>query len=147
MNNVVIDIVVVFTAILFNLSVVGIMLSRVPGWKEIEQILGLFYLALILPMGLGAFHNAINQRAPWYWILPGLVILYLFIEGILDYILHYDFRRSKWLSLSLSVFYFTQSGMVGYAFLVDVGWGITVLVTYFMSMAATAYSYAKVKHV
>jgi hypothetical protein len=35
-------------------------------------------------------------------------------------------------------------GMIGYAFLVGRVFGFITLVTYFMQLAATAYSYAKV---
>ncbi len=146
MNNTIIDMVIVISAILFNLVVVGIMLSRIPGWKEIEHFLGLFPIGLILPLGIALFYNLREQREWWFWGIPGLVILYLLLEAILDYIMYFNFRKSRWLGPYLLVFYLAQWGLVGYAFLAKVGWGIVVLVMYFLSLAATAYSYAKVKH-
>lgn len=141
-----IDLVAVICANVFNLAIIGVMLSRLPGWKKFERGLGLFNIGLIFPLGLVAAYNAINQRSGWLIALPGFMILFLIIELILDYVLKANFRYSRLLGPYLMVFYLAQWAMIGYAFMADRIFGFLTLITYFLSLAATALSYAKVRH-
>lgn len=137
---------VVFTANLFNLLVVGIMLSRLKGWRRVERTLGIMSITLVLPLSLAVIKNLSVDREWWSVVLPGLLILYLLVEGLLDYVLKYPFRQSRWLGPYLLLFYLSQWGMIGYAFLVSQLYGFVTLLTYFLSLGATAYSYTKVGH-
>lgn len=141
-----VDWVVIISANIFNLAIVGIMLSRVHRKKKLERLFGLISVGLIVPFGIALVINFIDQRAWWFWGLPGLISLFLVIEAILDYVLHLDFRKSRWLGPYLLVFYLAQWGLVGYTFIADETWGLITLVTYFLSLGATAFSYKKVKH-
>jgi hypothetical protein len=141
-----IDIIVVICANIFNMMIVGVMLSRIPGWKRFERIIGLVNIALIAPLSVALGYNAINQRTWWMILMPGLVILYLFMEFILDYVLKSDFRHSRGLGPYLLIYYLAQWGLIGYAFIVGEIQGFVTLFTYFLSLGATAYSYARVRH-
>jgi len=146
MDFTLIDRVVVTCANLFNLVIVVVMLSRVPGWKKIEYYAGMINFVFILPLGISLIHNFENRRNIWMVILPGLLLIYLIIELILDYILQLSFRQSRWLGPYLLSFYLAQWGMVGYGFMVSQFFGFITLLTYFLSLGATAYSYKKVRH-
>ena len=146
MTNQVIDLIIIVVANIFNFVVVVIMLSRPPGWKKFEYYLGLFNTGLILPLGVAVVFNAINRREWWTLVLPGLLILYLVIELLLDYILKYPFRQTRWLGPYLGLFYLAQWMMIGYAFAVETVYGAITLETYFLTLGATAYSYRKVGH-
>jgi hypothetical protein len=141
-----IDFMVVVCANIFNLLIVGVMLSRIPGWKRFERIIGLVNIALIVPLSFALGYNALNQRTWWMILMPGLVVFYLFVELILDYVLESDFRQSRGLGPYLLVFYLAQWGLIGYAFMLGKFPGSVTLFTYFLSLGATAYSYAKVRH-
>jgi formylglycine-generating enzyme required for sulfatase activity len=65
---------------------------------------------------------------------------------LLDYVLKLEFRQTRWLGPYLLIFYAAQWGMIGFGFMVDRGPGFITLLTYFLSLAATDYSYAKVGH-
>ena len=84
----------------------------------------------------------------WLWLaaLPGVMIVYLLVEWLLDYALKLPFRQSRWLGAYLLLFYLAQWAMIGYAFIVRPLYGFITLPTYFLSLGATAYSYAKVGH-
>ncbi|MDH4272366.1 MAG: hypothetical protein OEW18_10395 [Candidatus Aminicenantes bacterium] len=142
----IIDLAVFIIANLINLLLVGIFLSRPSGLEKVEYILGLVMVSLILPVGLAILLNAMARREWWTIVLPLLLILYLVIELLLDYILKLDFRSTALLWPYLVVFYVALMGMIGYSFLIKKSFGYVTLCTYFLSLLATWYSYAKVGH-
>ena len=99
-----------------------------------------------IPFTLAAALNAIGHRDVWLVILPIPIVLHCVIELFVDYIWKSDFRQTRWLWPYLILFYIGQWLLVGYAFLVNDLYGFVTLVTYFLCLAATAYSYSKVKH-
>jgi hypothetical protein len=141
-----IDLGVFIIANLVNILLVGIFLARPMGFKKVEYILGLVMVSLILPVGFAVLLNALRRREWWTIVLPLLLILFLVIELLFDYILKLDFRSTALLWPYLLVFYVALMGMIGYSFLVKKSFGYVTLCTYFLSLLATWYSYAKVGH-
>jgi CDP-diglyceride synthetase len=142
----IIDLAVFIMANLVNLLLVGIFLSRPRGLDKAEYMLGLIMVALILPVGFAVLLNALRKREWWTIVLPLLLIVFLVIELLFDYILKLDFRSTALLWPYLLVFYAALMAMVGYSFLVKKSFGYVTLCTYFLSLLATWYSYAKVGH-
>lgn len=142
----IIDLAVFIIANLVNLLLVGIFLARPGGLSKVEYVLGLVMVCLILPVGLAVLLNALAKREWWAVVLPLLLILFLVIELLLDYVLKLDFRTTALLWPYLAVFYIALMAMVGYSFLVGRVYGFITLGTYFLSLAATWYSYVKVGH-
>ncbi len=142
----IIDLAVFVIANLVNLLLIGIFLSRPSGLEKLEHILGLIVVALILPVGAVILLNALAKREWWTFVLPSLLILYLLIELLFDYILKLDFRSTALLWPYLLVFYVALMAMIGYSFLIKKSFGFITLGTYFLSLLATWYSYAKVGH-
>jgi hypothetical protein len=141
-----IDLIAVGTANLFNVLIVGIMLARPKGWVRLEFSLGIASIALILPLGFVAGYNLWAARDFWLAALPSIMIVYLLVEGLLDYILKLPFRQTRWLGAYLLLFYLAQWGMIGYVFIARPVYGFITLLTYFLGLGATAYSYARVGH-
>lgn len=146
MNDPVVHLCVIIIANLFNLSMIAIMLSRPKGWSRFEYYVGLLNIFLIIPLGMCATYYAINGSLWWMIVLPGLLILFLLVELILDYVLKSGFRQTRWLGPYLLLFYAAQWAMIGFGFLVGQVAGFITLLTYFLSLAATAFSYKKVGH-
>ncbi len=142
----IIDLGVFIIANLVNILLVGIFLARPMGLKKVEYILGLVMVSLILPVGFAVLLNALRRREWWTIVLPLLLILFLVIELLFDYILKLDFRSTALLWPYLLVFYVALMAMVGYSFLIKKPYGFITLGTYFLSLLATWYSYAKVGH-
>ena len=139
-----IDLIVVACANLFNLLIVGIMLSRPFGYEKLERICGIASIALILPLGVAVVYNIANRREWWSYVLPLVLILFLLVELILDYILHYPFRQTRLLGPYLLLFYAGSMLMIGYSFLSVEKLGYLTLATYFLNLLATWYSYTHV---
>jgi hypothetical protein len=90
--------------------------------------------------------NLTSGRDWWTFVLPLIMIAFLILELLLDYVLQIPFRETRLLWLYLALFYLSAWMMIGYTFLVDKPYGFITLIIYFISLAATAYSYSQVGH-
>jgi hypothetical protein len=141
-----IDVALVIVTNLFNLIVAAIMLSRVGKWRRVERTLGWISVALSLPVAIALVLNILARREWWAIVLPGIFLAFLLVELVLDYVLKLAFRQTRLLGPYLLLFYGAQMGMIGYAFLAGEVYGAVTLVTYFVCLGATGYSYSKVGH-
>jgi hypothetical protein len=137
------DLSVVVVTNLFNLMVVGLMLART---AHIEYNLGTPLIVMAVLLIAASVLNIIWKREKWFYILPSILAIYLLFEWCLDYIFKIEFRSTWLLGPYLLLFYAGQMGMIGYSFLAKKGYGFVTLVTYFLSLGATAYSYMHVGH-
>jgi hypothetical protein len=142
----IVDTTVFLIANLVNVLIIGIMLSRPFGLMRLERGLGLAAIACALPMGIAAVLNAVDRREWWTVVLPSLLVTYLIVELMLDYILRLEFRKTRLLGPYLLLFYLSMMGMIGYAFLANERYGFVTLATYFLGLLATWYSYSRVGH-
>jgi CDP-diglyceride synthetase len=143
-NTRTIDLIVIISANIFNLLIVGIMLSRPFGYERLERICGILSISLILPLGVAVAYNIANRREWWSYVLPLVLIAFLLLELLLDYILHYPFRQTRLLWPYLLLFYGGAMFMIGYSFLSIEKLGYLTLITYFLNLLATWYSYTHV---
>ena len=141
-----VDLVVVLAANAVNVLLVVIFLSRPAGRKDVERVAGLGTIALAIPLAVASAWNVTAGREWWTAVLPAILVAFLVVELLLDYIWKIDFRHTRLLGPYLLLYYVALMGMVGYALLVDPTFGGITLATYFVNLAATAYSYAKVGH-
>jgi hypothetical protein len=145
-TNHIIDISVFVIANLTNLLLAVMFLFRVRGMPRIGGAFGWCAVVLGIPLLAAAVLNALDGRPWWTIVLPGLLVLYDVVEFLLDHVLKFDFRQSRWLGPYLGLYYLALMGMIGYTFAVGKPFGFVTLVTYFINLAATAFSYARVQH-
>ena len=103
-------------------------------------------MILSLALAAATVWNLQARREWWAAVLPALLALFLIVEIVLDYILQFDFRSTRWLGPYLLLYYLSIMGMIGYSFLVQKKYGVITLVTYFLSQIAALYSYFTVGH-
>jgi hypothetical protein len=142
----IVDIGIFIIANVINLLLIVIFLSRPKGLKNVEHICGLFITSMILPVGVAIILNISGNREWWTIVLPVILILFLTVELLLDYILKLNFRKTRWLWPYLFLYYLAMMAMIGYSFLIGKIYGFVTLGTYFLGLFATWYSYAKVGH-
>ncbi len=142
----IIDIAIFVIANLVNLLLMGIFLSRPKGLKKVEYVLGLFTVSMILPVSVAVILNILGKRDWWTLVLPLVLILFLAVELLFDYILKLNFRKTRLLWPYLFLYYLALMAMIGYSFLIGRPYGFVTLGTYFLSLFATWYSYSKVGH-
>ena len=141
-----IDLTVFVIAILTNLLLAVMFLFRARGKSKIGNAFGWGAVLLGIPLLPAVVLNAIAGRPWWTFVLPGLLIIYDAVEFVLDYLFKFDFRHSRWLGPYLGLYYLALMGMIGYTFTIGKPFGFITLTTYFINLAATAYSYAHVQH-
>jgi hypothetical protein len=141
-----IDIIVVVIANLINLGMVSIFLLRTRHRQRLERRIGWLQIALAVPLLIILIYNVIERREWWTIVMPALLITFLLVELMLDYILRWNFRQTWLLGPYLLLYYTALMGMIGYAFLTSELLGFVTLTTYFAQLGATAYSYRKVGH-
>jgi hypothetical protein len=145
----VVDLGVFGIANLINVLLVVIFLVRArTGTRDtpVENVAGWITVAMALPLIATIIVNIAAKRGGWLWILPLVTVIYLIVEFVLDYALKIDFRSTGLLVPYLILYYLGQFAMVGYTFMVGKPYGFITLVTYFINLAATFYSYARVGH-
>jgi hypothetical protein len=141
-----IDVSVFVIVNLTNLLLALMFLFRGGGKPKIGSTFGWAAVVLGIPLLAAAILNAAGARPWWTFILPGLLVLYEAVEFVLDFLLKFDFRHSGWLGPYLGLYYLALMGMIGFAFTLGKPYGFITLVTYFINLAATAWSFARVQH-
>jgi hypothetical protein len=141
-----VDIGVFVIANVINLVLVAIFLARTRRKARVEHALGWITVAAAIPLAMAVGINVLAGRPGWYWALPLVTVVFLAVELLLDYVLKTDFRHGRLLAPYLVLYYLSEFAMIGYSFLVGKPYGLITLVTYFINLAATFYSYARVGH-
>ena len=141
-----IDLTVFLTANLYNLLLAVVLLARAREAKRLERQTGFLGMLLGIPLAIAAALNALEGRDWWAVVLPIPAALHCLVELFVDHLTPSNFRYTRWLWPYLALFYLGQWFLVGYNFLASQAYGTVTLVTYFLCLAATFYSYSKVKH-
>jgi hypothetical protein len=128
-----------------NLLLAAMFVARVraPGSARAYGLAG---TAMAVPLGAAAVRAALLALGPWEVALPLVFVAFAVEEVVVDFVLRLDVRHSRWLWPYLSTFYLAQWAVIGAAFLASVAGGVVVLATYFVCLAATAWSYRRVGH-
>ena len=140
-----VDLAVFTLANLMNIIMVIIFLSRAVGATR-SSIVGLIWVGFIVVLSIVVVLNIRGQREWWTIALPCLLIAFLILELILDYILQIDFRNTRLLGPYLLLYYLAILGMIGYSFQIGKTYGLITLLTYFINQIATFYSYFRIGH-
>jgi len=126
-------------AIMYYVLVILIFVARLAGRPRLEHHLGyaLFFLAVPLAYLLAKAPSL--QRPALYYIQVVLLLLYLAVEALLDYIFKIDFRQVRWMtSAYVTLFFAGSGGMLGVAALAGKSWSVAAIIL-FLAMAVLAF--------
>ena len=140
------DLIVFTVANFMNLIMVVIFISRARGSSDHVIIVGWVWVFFILALTGVVVLNIKNGREWWTYVLPLILIAFLVLEIVLDYILKIEFRTTRLLGPYLLLYYAAIFGMIGYSFRIGKMYGFITLMTYFINQIATFYSYSLVGH-
>ena len=128
-----------------NLAIAAMFVARVrrPSWA---RPLGFVGTAMALPLAGASLIAWLEGMQPWDVALPLVFVAFAVVEIGVDVVADFDVRSSRWLWPYLTSFYLAQWAVIGAAFRVSRVGGAVVLVTYFVCLAAAAYSYRRVGH-
>ncbi|HYA48218.1 MAG TPA: hypothetical protein VEG35_00850 [Burkholderiales bacterium] len=129
-----------------NLLLAVMFIARGRRSEKVERATGLAVVAMAFPLAAASTLNALGRRAWWTWGLPLLMVVFCIVEYLVDYALKVEFRGRRAMKPYLILYYLALMGLIGYSFLTGRIYGYVTLATYFLHLAATAYSFARVKH-
>lgn len=92
------------------------------GTPILLMVFPLFYLLIRAP----GF-----DRPPLYYVQIGMILLFLIVLFLVDYVLRYDFRQTQWKVISFVVLaYAGMGGMIGVGALAGRGWTISAIILF-----------------
>jgi hypothetical protein len=136
---------VVGGGVLANLLLAAMFVARVRR-PSIAHALGLTGTAMAVPLGVASVLAWTSGGEPWDVALPLVFVLFAAVEILVDEVLDFEVRASRWLWPYLLLFYVAQWAVIGAAFRVSEPGGFAVLVSYFVCLFSTVYSYRRVGH-
>lgn len=127
------------TANLINLLVIAVFIARLCKSPKIEYWFGIIVILCIIPLAY-LFVTAFGFNRPLlYFIQIGLMVAYLVVELILDYIFKVDFRQNQKIVIPYIMLFFSGTGgMIGVASNAGKEWIITTVIS-FLIMAILSF--------
>jgi hypothetical protein len=127
------------TANLINVLVIAVFISRLSRSPKSEYWFGLILIVCVIPL-VYLFITAFRfHRSLLYFIQIGLMIAYLVIELMFDYVLKLDFRQNPRIVVPYIMLFFSGTGgMIGVANHAGRGWTIATVIS-FIVMAILAF--------
>ena len=139
------DILVFIIANVLNILFSAIFIFRFKKYESYEFVLGILSVIMIIPLSIISYINFSSDREWWSFTLLLPIIIFLFMELVLDYILKSNFRKTKLVVPYLLFYYLGLFGMIGYSFLIGKMYGFITLITYFINLGISLYGLAKKK--
>ncbi len=136
------DLVFVLSAIVFNLLLAGVFIAQKKERPKLVRTFGILWLSLAIPLAVVFIHYLIVGRDLWIMIYFGFILLYIFVELLLDYILKIEFRQKKITHIPYIVLeYIALFGLIGISFAIDRTWGFLVSISFWILLASLIYLY------
>jgi len=133
------DLIGAILAITIYTIIIIIFISRLMKRSNIEYGLGLILLITIIPLFYLLIKAPSLERPPLYTIQIILMLLFLIMEALLDYILKINFREVRWMVIAYIVLFFgATGGMIGVASHAGRGWTLASIIL-FLVMACLAF--------
>lgn len=127
------------TAIAFYVSAILVFIFRLLGQPQFGHWIGYFEFLLVIPLIYLLLKAPQFKRPALYYIQIGLMLTWLLVEALLDYLLKIDFRQVRWMVISYVVLFFAGTGgMVGVARNAGRGWAISAAILFWV-MAILAF--------
>jgi hypothetical protein len=121
-----------------------VFIARLKDNLKLESTFGILSFLSAIPLLYLLTTGSQYGREPLYYIQAGLMLLWILVEIVIDYILKLDFRKNqKWVISYVMLFFAGTGGMLGVASLAGSSWMITALVLFLLMAGLTLYQRAK----
>ena len=130
------------SSLVFNLLVSTVYIYTKFDNMELVKNIGFLFGSLILPFGSTLYRFIKNNDEQKVIISNVIIILYLFLELLLDKILLIPFREILWLhTLYIIVFYAAEFSIIGVSFNKNRKMGFVVLFSFMILLGCLIYLY------
>jgi hypothetical protein len=129
-----------------NILLIAIFIARINRYPKTEYWLGLIFILSVFPLVYIFVKSFEFDRTNLYYIQLILMISFIIVELLLDYILKIDFRQNNTLLIPYAIlFYASLGGMIGIAGQSGKQWTIITVVTYFIMVYFSWFAHYKTK--
>jgi hypothetical protein len=138
--NKAVDVIFVFSSVVFNVSVSALYVSTKLGDTLLVQVCGGIVISLIIPFTITLVGYIREKTGKRTIISNGIILAYLFLELMLDYVLRIPFREILALHVPyIIVFYAALFSMIGVSLEKNRKMGYVVVVTFLILMGCLTY--------
>ena len=121
------------------ITVILIFVVRLMRRPALEHGLGLALMIAAFPLVYLLAVAPSFRRPALYYIQIGLMLAFLLVELLLDYVLKIDFRNTRWMIIAYVMIFFSGTGgMIGVASQAGRSWAVPAVVL-FLAMTALAF--------
>lgn len=127
------------TALLIYGLTIAVFGARLAEKARLEQGLGIAVIVLVAPLVYLLLAARGRSRPPLYFVQLTLMVLFLIVELLLDYVIRIDFRGVRWMTIGYVMLFFAGTGgMLGVAAHAGRSWSYASIVL-FLCMAVLAF--------
>jgi hypothetical protein len=120
-------------------TVILIFIVRLMKRPALEHGLGLVLMIAAVPLVYLLAVAPAFRRPALYYVQIGLMLAFLLVEFLLDYVLKIEFRNTRWMTIAYVMIFFSGTGgMIGVASQAGRAWAAPGVVL-FLVMAALAF--------
>ena len=133
-----------YVAIFILITSSMIFVFRLLNQETAEYWTGIAFMITAIPLAYLIYSSTNLDRPTLYFIQLGLMIGFIIIELLIDYIFKVDFRHTKWMAISYVMFFFASTGgMIGIASQAGKSWSIIAVILYLIMTALAFIQRAK----
>lgn len=116
-----------------NILLIFLFLARIYKYPKVEYWLGVVFLLSIVPLTYMLIKAVESKRAIIYFVQLSLMIGFIVVEFLLDYLLKLDFRQNQnYVIPFLILFYASLGGMIGIASHSGKQWTVITVITFLL---------------
>ncbi len=128
-----------YVAIFILITSCLIFIFRLLNQETAEYWTGIAFMITAIPLVYLLYSSTNSGRPNLYFIQLGLMVGFILVELLLDYIFKVDFRHTKWIVISYAMIFFASTGgMIGIASHAGKSWSISAVIL-FLIMSALAF--------
>lgn len=113
-----------------------VFIFRLNGYGKLEYWSGIAFMLCALPVAYLLYKAfVVADRPVIYFVQLALMLCFIIVEFLLDYLFKTDFRNIRWMTISyVTLFFASTGGMIGIASNAGRVWSlITVVLFFFMA--------------
>jgi len=131
-----------FIAILMNFLVIAIFILRKKGFEQLEHKIGYIVISCAIPLFIIILNYILIGKELWIIIYIIIMISFLMIEMVLDYILKIDFRTNlKIVVPYVIIYYIAFWGLLAISFVINLIAGFIVFGVFILNLISTIYAH------
>ena len=133
-----------FIALSVLVLCIAIFIARLNAKPTLEYVIGFVLILTAIPF-IYLLYSSVGQcRLVIFYVQIGSILLFLLIEGLLDYVFKFDFRHTRWMVIAyIIVFFAGTGGMIGLASLSGRLYSVISIILFFIMVFLAFYQRVK----